>query len=35
VDLFRDFYMGNLDVKRINYGTVTLIPKVKEAERIQ
>jgi DNA-binding protein len=35
VDLFRDFYMGNLDVKRINYGTISLIPKVKEAERMQ
>jgi hypothetical protein len=35
VDLFRDFYMGNLDVKKINYGTISLIPKVKEAERMQ
>jgi hypothetical protein len=34
MDLFNDFYLGNLDVKRINYGIVTLIPKVKEAERI-
>jgi hypothetical protein len=33
--LFQDFYLGVLDIKRINYGIITLLPKVKEAERIQ
>jgi hypothetical protein len=35
VPLFQDFYLGVLDIKRINYGIITLLPKVKEAERIQ
>jgi hypothetical protein len=35
VDLFSDFHRGVLDVRKINYGIITLIPKVKEAERIQ
>jgi hypothetical protein len=34
MELFKDFHMGALDVKRINYGIITLLPKVKEAERI-
>jgi hypothetical protein len=35
LDLFNDFHQGKLDVKRINYGIITLLPKVKSAERIQ
>jgi hypothetical protein len=27
-NLFKDFYDGNLDIKRLNYGIVTLLPKV-------
>jgi hypothetical protein len=34
-DLFQDFYMGVLDIKRINYGIITLLPKVKYATKIQ
>jgi hypothetical protein len=35
VPLFQDFYLGVLDIKRINYEIITLLPKVKEDERIQ
>ena len=37
-DLFRlveDFYENNLDLSRINYGEISLIPKGKDADRIQ
>lgn len=34
MELFKDFHMGALDVKRINFGIITLLPKVKEAGRI-
>jgi hypothetical protein len=34
-DLFHDFYMGVLDIKRINYVIITLLPKVKDVSRIQ
>jgi hypothetical protein len=33
--LFEDFDLGNLDIKRINFGIITLLPRVKDAERIQ
>jgi hypothetical protein len=29
VNLFHDFHGGNLDVSRINYGIITLLPKIK------
>jgi hypothetical protein len=35
ISLFDDFYKGAMDVKRSNYGIITLLPKVKEAEKIQ
>ena len=35
VNMFHDFYGGNLDVSRINYGIITLLPKIKEATKIQ
>ena len=35
VELFADFHKGNLDVHRLNYGVITLLPKVKDAIRIQ
>jgi hypothetical protein len=34
-ELFYNFYLGVLDVKRINFGVIILVPKVKNAERIQ
>jgi hypothetical protein len=33
--LFNDFYEVKLDIRRINYGIITLIPKTKEAIKIQ
>ena len=35
MELFNEFYEGGLNVNRLNYGTITLLPKLKEAERIQ
>ena len=35
IELFDDFDAGHLDVSRLNYGTITLLPKVQDAERIQ
>ena len=35
LDLFRDFHAGNADISRINYGIITLLPKIKDASRIQ
>ena len=33
--MFDDFYKGKLDIKRLNYGVITLMPKVKEANNIK
>jgi hypothetical protein len=33
--LFNDFYLGVLDIQRLNYGIITLLPKVKEDEKMQ
>ena len=33
--MFKDFHEGRLDVSRLNYGIITLLPKVQDAERIQ
>jgi hypothetical protein len=35
MELFNDFYEGKLDIRRINYDIITLIPKTKEAIKIQ
>jgi hypothetical protein len=35
MELFEEFYKGSLDIRRINYGIITLQPKVKEAVKIQ
>jgi hypothetical protein len=35
MDLFRDFFEGKLDIKRLNCGVITLLPKVKDANIIQ
>jgi mannosylglycoprotein endo-beta-mannosidase len=34
LELFEEFHRGKLDVSRINYGVITLLPKISEAERI-
>jgi hypothetical protein len=33
--LFYDFHKGLLDIKRLNFGVITLVPKVKEANVIK
>jgi len=33
--LFQDFYKGDLDIRRMNYGVITLVPKIKEANNIK
>lgn len=33
--MFKDFHLGRLDIKRLNYGVITLIPKLKEANTIR
>jgi hypothetical protein len=35
IELFEDFHRGVLDVRRLNYGVITLLPKVHDAARIQ
>lgn len=35
MDIFKEFHQGGLDVSRLNYGIITLLPKVLEAEKIQ
>ena len=35
MDLFLAFYEGRLDVHRLNYGIITLLPKVNGANKIQ
>jgi hypothetical protein len=35
IQLFDDFHQGRVDISRINYGIITLLPKVSDAARIQ
>jgi hypothetical protein len=35
MEMFRDFHEGELDISRINYGVITLLPKITDAEKIQ
>jgi hypothetical protein len=35
IELFQDFFEENLDIKRLNYGIITLMSKTKEAMKIQ
>jgi hypothetical protein len=35
LEMFSDFHVGVLDISRINYGVITLLPKVSDAEKIQ
>jgi hypothetical protein len=34
IELFKDFFLGHMDIKRINYGIISLLPKTKEANKI-
>lgn len=34
IQLFDDFHNNRVDISRLNYGIITLHPKVKEANRI-
>jgi hypothetical protein len=33
--MFQDFHKGVLDIKRLNFGVITLVPKLKEANTIK
>jgi hypothetical protein len=33
--MFMDFHKGELDIKRLNYGVITLVPKVQEANTMK
>jgi hypothetical protein len=33
--MIQDFHKEDLDIKRLNYGVITLVPKVKEANNIK
>jgi hypothetical protein len=33
--LLKDFQKGELDIARLNYGVITLVPKGKDADKIQ
>jgi hypothetical protein len=33
-DMFKDFWENKLDIKRLNYGVITLIPKLRDANNI-
>lgn len=35
IQLFNDFYDGEIDISRINYGIITLLPKITDASKIQ
>jgi hypothetical protein len=33
LEMFRDFHEGKLDMSRINYGVITLLPKITDVEK--
>ena len=35
MELINDFHKGDLDLTRLNYGVITLVPKVKEANNVK
>jgi hypothetical protein len=35
MDMIHEFWKNELDIDRLNYGVITLIPKIKEASKIQ
>ena len=34
-EMFEEFFENKMEISRLNYGTITLIPKLKEANQIQ
>ena len=35
MEMVNDFYLGSLDIARLNYGVITLVPKVAEANNVK
>jgi hypothetical protein len=35
MDIFQEFWEHKLDIERLNYGVITLLPKIKDAAQIQ
>jgi hypothetical protein len=35
IGMFHDFHKGELDIRRLNYGVITLVPKVQEANTMK
>ena len=35
MEMVNDFYLGALDIARLNYGVITLIPKVEDANNVK
>jgi hypothetical protein len=35
MNLMNDFYLNNLDIERLNYGVITLVPKVVDANSVK
>lgn len=33
--MFHEFHCGRLDIQRLNYGVITLLPKLKDSSKIQ
>ena len=33
MELIHDFYLGNSDIAKLNYGVITLVPNVKEVNK--
>ena len=33
--MFQDFEKGSLDIKRLNFWVITLVPKIKEANNVK
>lgn len=34
-NMFQDFHKGALDIERLNFGVITLVPKLKDANTIK
>lgn len=35
MEMVNDFHLGNLDIARLNYWVITLLPKIQEARNIK
>jgi hypothetical protein len=33
--MINDFYLGKLDIARLNYGVITLVPKIRDANFVK